>query len=222
MFAILDNVRIGTMTWADAIQNNILRVNAAMLVVQLVAFIGLVFYVRYTRALKKSAEDQIRLSQDLLQAAMDQAEGVARPCITLASKLRDREETINEVYGVKGISVVKDYKGFLAVRNVGNGLALNIQYQFNRVNDPTYPKGLKGDDGYLQRLHSEKEIRLPTPVTMMKLGDWDVVFVFESLAGRKYQTTCRVQANILSGFRFEQTSGPQRVISTDKPSGKTV
>jgi hypothetical protein len=208
------------MSWADAIANNILRVEGGMLIVSTLTLGFLIWYAIETFKLRKTAEEQIRMSENLLHAAMEQAEGIARPCITLASKLRDREETINEVYGVKAISVVKDYKGFLAVRNVGNGLALNISYQFNRVDDPNYPKGLKGDDSYLQRLHAEREIRLPIPVTMMKLGEWQVVFEFESLGGRKYRTTVRVQANVLSGIRFEQISGPTRVISASQNSGK--
>ena len=109
------------MSWADAIQNHILWVNAGMLTVQILAFAGLVLYVIYTRKLKQAAEKQIAVSRDLLQAAMDQAEGVARPCVALALKLRDSEQTIRELYGVKGISVVKDRKGFLALRNIGNG-----------------------------------------------------------------------------------------------------
>ena len=129
---------------------------------------------------------------------------------------------MSEEYGVKAISVVKDYRGFLAIRNVGNGLALNISYQFNRVDDPQYPRGLKGDDSYLQRLHAEREIRLPIPVTMMKLGDWEVVFEFESLGGRKYRTTVKVQANVLSGIRYEQVSGSNRVISASKDSDKVA
>jgi hypothetical protein len=55
---------------------------------------------------------------------------------------------------------------------------------------------------------------------MMKLGEWQVVFEFESLGGRKYRTTVRVQANVLSGIRFEQISGPTRVISASQNSGK--
>jgi hypothetical protein len=203
--------------WADAIQNNILRVEFAMLIVQTLAFVGLLFYVRYTRALKKSAETQIKLSQDLLRAALEQVEGAARPCITLASKLRNRDDTISELYGVKGGSVVKDYKGFLALRNIGNGLALNISYKFNEAGLDG-PKDLKGDSGYLQRLHAEKEIRLPLPISMTARGEWDVTFEFESLGSRRYRTTLLLQANILSNFKFEQLSDPLRVISADTPS----
>jgi hypothetical protein len=204
------------MSWADAIQNNILRVEFAMLVVQILAFVSLLFYVRYTRDLKKSAENQIKLSQDLLRAALEQVEGAARPCITLASKLRNRDETISELYGVKGGSVVKDYKGFLALRNIGNGLALNISYRFNEAGLDG-PKDLKGDRGYLQRLHAEKEIRLPLPISMTARGEWDVTFEFESLGSRRYRTTLLLQANILSNFKFEQLSDPLRVISADTP-----
>ena len=208
------------MSWADAISNNMLKVEGGLLIVSAVTLGFLIWYAIETFKLRKAAEKQITMSENLLHAAMEQAEGIARPCITLASKLRDREEAINEVYGVKAISVVKDYRGFLAVRNVGNGLALNISYQFNRVDDPNYPKSLKGDDSYLQRLHAEREIRLPLPVTLMKLGDWRVVFEFESLGGRKYRTTVTVQANVLSGIRFEQISGPQRVISASENSDR--
>lgn len=210
------------MSWADAIANNILKVEGGMLIVSTLTLGFLIWYAIETFKLRKAAELQIATSKNLLHAAMEQAEGIARPCITLASKLRDREQTMNEEFGVKAISVVKDYKGFLAVRNVGNGLALNISYRFKRVDDPNYPNHLKGNDSYLQRLHAEREIRLPLPVTLMKLGDWDVVFEFESLGGRKYRKAVRVQANVLSGIRFEQISDQPRVISAIEDSDKMV
>lgn len=209
------------MTWADAIQNNILRVSFAMLIVQIAGLIGLWRYVVYTRDLKISAEKQIKLSRDLLRAALDQVEGTARPCITLASVLRKREDAMDEVYGVKGISVVKDRDGRMSLRNVGNGLALNISYRFNETG-PDRPKDLKGNNGYLQRLHAEREIKLPIATEMTERSTWEVAFEFESLGGRKYRTTLLLEAQVLSNFKFEQISEPRRVISTDKPPDQTV
>jgi hypothetical protein len=195
------------MTWGDAIQNNMLWIQSGMLLVQIFALVGLILYVKDTKGLRKAAENQITLSHNLFVAAMDQAESAARPCITLASKLRVREDALQEVYGVKGMSVVKDSRSFLGIRNIGNGLAINIKYRFNQVG-PEWPKNLKGNDGYLQRLHAAKAMRLPLPASMTANGEWDVDFEFESLGGRKYQTKLTLKANVLSDFRFEQISGP--------------
>jgi hypothetical protein len=212
------------MSWADAIANNILKVEIVMLAVQILGLYGLFRYVKETKAIRVAAEKQIKVSQDLLLVAMEQAEGIARPCITLASKLRPREEAIGEYNGVKGNSVVKAYKNeegieCLALRNIGNGLALNITYRFNQVGSE-WPKGLKGNDSYLQRLHAEKEIRLPLPVSMTKGQHWEAQFEFESLGARRYRTTVFLKASVLSDLRFEQISEPKHVISPAENSDK--
>ena len=213
----LESVR---MTWADAIQYKMFWVQCIGISLAGATLLFLIWYTLETFKLRKAAEKQIALSQDLLQAALDQVEGAARPCITLASKRRDKDEAISELYGVKGISVAKDYEGYLALRNVGNGLALNVFYSFNEPG-PDRPKNLKGNSGYLQRLHAEKEFRLPLPVKMTERCDWEIILQYESLGNRKYRTTVILRANVLSNFKFEQISEPHRVISANN-SGEQI
>jgi hypothetical protein len=97
------------------------QIQQGMLAVQFLALLGLIVYVIYTGKLANSARDQITLSQKLLKAAMDQAEGVAKPCLILFSSLRDREDTLMELGGAKGALVATgNNEGNFLIHNVGN------------------------------------------------------------------------------------------------------
>src|ERR1700722_6823493 len=89
-----------------------------MLIVQLFAFIGLGLYVLETRRLRKASQDQIRISQDLIKAAMDQVEGLSKPCLTLWSELRDQKDAILELSGARSSVRARDDQGDLVTLNI--------------------------------------------------------------------------------------------------------
>jgi len=84
------------MTLTDAIQTHLFWVQCMMLFVQLAGLFGLCLYVWYTRGLLKSAQDHVGVSQGLIKAAMDQVEGLSKPCLTLWAELRDPADAIVE------------------------------------------------------------------------------------------------------------------------------
>src|SRR5579864_1451273 len=108
-----------------------------MLFVQILALLGLIRYVKETIGLRKAAPKQIEVSQKLLEAATDQVEGLARPCLTLASELRDGDGTILELDGARGSTRARTKDAHFVFQNIGNGLGLNVHYSFRPINQVT-------------------------------------------------------------------------------------
>jgi hypothetical protein len=81
-----------------------------MLGVQFVALVGLFWYCVETRKMREAAQDQVRISQDLIVAAMEQVEGLSKPCLTLDSELRDAADAIMGI-GVVGNTVPAGDRG---------------------------------------------------------------------------------------------------------------
>jgi len=123
------------MSWADAIQYKMFWVQCFG------AFLGaatlgvLIWYAVETWKLRKAAEAQIKVSQDLLKAANDQAEGIAKPCMTIRGKLRDAAKTLLAMDDATGGVCVGDEGGHYVAVNIGNGIAMNVSYFFTAVQD---------------------------------------------------------------------------------------
>jgi len=92
------------------------------------------------------------------------------------------------------------------VQNIGNGVALNVSYRFEPV-DPPHGRGLKGNRGYLQNVLADQKIRMPLPVAMIA-AHWEVSFEFDSLGGRRYETTITLKARVLTDFKFIEIDKP--------------
>jgi hypothetical protein len=73
----------------DPVQEHMLLVQWLMFTVQFLGLIGLALYTWETHKTRKASQDQVRVSQGLIAAAMDQVEGLSKPCLTLWSGLRD-------------------------------------------------------------------------------------------------------------------------------------
>ena len=104
------------------------HIQLAMLMVQALALVGLFLYCAETYKMRKA-------SQELLQASMDQVEGLSKPCITFRAELREGADAILEIHGAKGNLVARPDGGSYVIHNLGNGMALNLPYYFTR-NDP--------------------------------------------------------------------------------------
>ena len=126
-------------------------VQDGMLVVQILGLFGLGWYVVETRKMRKAAEKQVAVSQDLISAAMDQVEGLSKPCLTVWSDLRDPADTILEVGRAVGSTVARCDQGNFVIQNIGNGVAINVSYKFFQINDPTGTARVR-DESYVQNV----------------------------------------------------------------------
>jgi hypothetical protein len=190
------------MSWADAIQNNLLWVQGIMLGVQILALFGLFLYVMDTKGLRKAAEGQIAVSQDLLRAANAQAEGVAKPCMTIRAKLRDAGQTLVHGNRAVGGSVVNDEAGFYVAINVGSGSALNVSYFFKARRDSDKPWDKKAAS-YFQTISPNQQVQLALLINAYP-GENEITFLFQSLGGRWYESVVTIESKVLTDFGFKQ------------------
>lgn len=179
------------------------HIQFAMFIVQALAFLGLVAYCLETWRMRKAAQEQVRVSQELISASMDQVEGLSKPCLILDSQLRDAFDAAISI-GPHGNTVARDHNGNFVVHNVGNGIALNVVFQF-------FPKGEYARN---YRWHKPRYLQNVLPgdkmsmllLTSMFNGEQEVVFRYESISGRRYESVIEMSSLVLTGFRF----GPGR------------
>jgi hypothetical protein len=175
-------------------------IQAGMLAVQILALCGLVWYCVETRRLRVAAQKQIEISQDLITASMDQVEGLSKPCLTLHSKLRDAKDAIMGV-GVVGNTEAEGDHGDFVVVNIGNGVALNVNFDF--VYRGQYPDRFpRRKLRYLQNVLVGQKVNMLTPMNPYNGGEFEVVFHYMSIGGRGYESRVMMNAFVLTEFRF--------------------
>jgi hypothetical protein len=180
-------------------------IQAGMLFFQIAALGGLVWYCVETRRLRVAAQKQIVISQDLITAAMIQVEGLAKPCLTLDSALRDSADAIMGL-GVAGNTVAAQNEGDFVVVNIGNGVALNVN--FDLVYTGQYPDRFpKRNLRYLQNVLIGQRVNMLTPMNPYRTGQFEVVFHYESIGGRCYESRITMNGLVLAGFRFGTLAG---------------
>ncbi len=162
-----------------------------MLFVQFAGLLGLIWYAIETYRLRK--------------VAMDQVEGLSKPCLTLCSEPRDARQVILERFeGVIGSTVVRDNGGAFIVQNIGNGVALNISYQFILVSPPA--GHLDFEPRYIQNILAAQPLTIAEPVSAYP-GHYKLIFHYESIGGRKYETVVAMNRHVLTGFKFTPFGG---------------
>lgn len=190
------------MSWADAIQQNMLWVQGIALFVSASTLGVLVWYAIETFKLRKAAERQISVSQDLLRAANDQAEGIAKPCMTVRQTFRDTSQTLLHMDDAVGGVVIDDESGHYVAMNVGNGLALNVSYFFKYRREPEQP-WTKVTGSYLPNVLPIQKIMLALMVNAYG-GDHQITFVFQSLGGRWYESIVVMRTKVIIDFGLRQ------------------
>ena len=181
-----------------------------MLAVQALAFVGLIWYCIETVRLRVAAREQIGESQKLIQAAMDQVEGLSKPCLTIASKLRDPSDATLDVVRAVASTEALGNEGNFIVENIGNGPALNVSYRFV-ANNETARTHIERGPRYVQNVLGGQKVRMVEPMTAYT-GDFHVVFHYESIGGRRYETKLRMIHFALTDFEFgTRRAGSQQV-----------
>lgn len=179
-----------------------------MLIVQLFAFIGLGIYVLETRRLRKASQDQIRISQDLIKAAMDQVEGLSKPCLTLWSELRDQKDAILELSGARSSVRARDDQGDLVTLNIGNGFAMNVNYRFTAT--PPTVDARSHHVRYIPNIMATAKITMVEPMSAY-VGLWTLTMHYDSIGGRRYETVINLNNLVLTNFKFRQIDRHQQL-----------
>ena len=135
-------------------------------------------------------------------AAFEQVEAMAKPLLTVLPKLRKQADAL---LGVNGTTAALEARGDgetnLVVKNVGNGVALNAAFHINDLNCPERQRRI--DDVTLVYIAPGEEISLPAPMHASSIaGNCEVVFVFESISGRRYRSVITMDSHTLTHCRF--------------------
>jgi len=152
---------------------------------------ALVFLIQYTAETKKIRE-----------AAQEQVEGISKPCLTIWADLRDPADAILEMHEAVGGMVVHGVDSHFAVQNIGTGIALNISYHFRSLDAPE--KSRPERTRYLLYVLQGHPIKLPEPMNVSGYcGNCEVIFRFQSIGGKHYQSTVTMNNHVLTAFDLE-------------------
>jgi hypothetical protein len=175
-------------------------IQASMLGVQVLALVALVWYAIETMKIRRAAQRQVQTSLDLIKAATDQVEGMSKPCLTFWGELRDGADAILEMHGAVGNVIVRADQGNFVVQNIGNGVALNIRYLFTR---PADNPDRARDPRYVPNVLPTAKVTLVEPLGAYN-DEHEVTFDYESIGGRRYRTTIRLDHHVITSFAFDE------------------
>src|SRR5260370_22495747 len=103
--------------------------------------------------------------------------------------------------GVAGNTVAAGNKGDFVVVNIGNGVALNVN--FDLVYTGQYPDRFpKRNLRYLQNVLIGQKVNMLTPMNPYNGGEFEVVFHYQSIGGRGYESRVAMNGFVLTGFTF--------------------
>jgi len=155
-------------------------------IVAVVALFVLIRYTAETRRIRESAQEQV--------------ESMAKPCLTLWAKLRDPTDAILDMHDAVGAMVVRGSDAQFVVQNIGAGIPLNVCYYFRAPDTAERPE----KPGYLFYVLLGQPVQLPEPLNATPYaGNCEVVFRFQSIGGRWYQSTVTMNNRVLTKFAFE-------------------
>ena len=161
--------------------------------VQILIFIGLIWYACETRDLRKASQEQNKISQE-------QNEAMQKPCLVPLVQKRDDRDLDTAVESMRPNShpayrVVVNGRssGRVELQNIGSGPAFNIQYELQT------PEGVtkKHSGGYLPYLHEGSEPIWLTANTLVSTDADKVVLKlsYEGLSGIRYESGLHIRGS---------------------------
>jgi hypothetical protein len=177
------------------------HIQLMMLVVQTLGVLGLAIYCIETYKIRRASQDQVTASQRIIQAAMDQVEGLSKPCIAFSAQLRERADAILQRDGAVGNLIVLDDRGSYVIHNIGNGPALNLEYFFTRGD----PNPAELDWRYLPAVLATARVSLVESLGLFN-SEHVATFEYQSIGGRKYRSTIGLNHHVITAFNFAEIS----------------
>ena len=136
-----------------------------------------------------------------LAASQELAEAGQKPCLVFSTAPRAAVDAIlGEFEGADGAMTLLFLDGKVQLENIGSGPAINAKYRLA----PTDPAStISRPSGYLVWMSSGAKFSPPVSRGLLQGNEWEMVVVYESLSGRKYQTKTTVSNLVLTDFKFE-------------------
>jgi len=158
----------------------------AHLGVQILIFVGLIWYAWDTRKIRKASQRQIEISQE-------QNEVMQKPCLVPLVKERgdssvERDVLKDRPYPEQRVldpNVAGSIAGSIQLRNIGNGPAFNIRYEAQ-----LQELGVGCGKGALPYIPKERDesIHLSASISNQGQGAVRLKLSYESLSGRRYES----------------------------------
>lgn len=146
---------------------------------------------------------QLKVSQQQVEVSLEQVEASHKPVVAFSTASRNPEEAVLDMGGAVGGMIVRCPGGNAEVRNIGSGPAFNIRYgATHNIEGATE----QGPSGYLVDILPGENFSTPIPLGILKAQEWEVVFTYESLSGRKYRTKCTINDLVLTNVIFERVT----------------
>ena len=97
--------------------------------------------------------------------------------------------------------VLLPQRGNVVIENVGNGVALNVRYDF--IQTTPEPDGLKVSPGsYLQHIPTGKPFVVPVPRGTLQNKEYDFLARYESVGGREYESRIHLNNLVITQIAF--------------------
>lgn len=151
-----------------------------LIVIPIIALLGLFYYVR---------------------AAIEQAGAMQKPCIVLHSMLRDTRDAILDRDNIRGDLVISSIDGLVALENIGTGPAVNVEYIFEKVGEPSTPLRSQGS---IPTLASHEKLATHVAQGIFAAHRFECTVIYQSLSKRRYETHVSASDTVLGEFKFRR------------------
>lgn len=127
------------------------------------------------------------------------SEALQKPCVTVQSEPRAGEDAILEA---PYVTQVAQQEGYVVIRNIGTGPALNVRFGFLHTNaEPGGP--VMHPTGFVDYLQAGQQWRTQVSRTSLSTGNFAFDAVYESLSGKKHQTKISIESGVIKSFDFK-------------------
>ena len=161
----------------------------ANFVVQFLILLGLLWYASETRRIRSAAQEQIVVSREQLEA-------LQKPCITLVTMPRAFDAALLDMNDAVGTMDIP-FGGNVELRNIGSGPAFNVRYQLKQIESSDSPAAC-----YIPYIPTGEKASIPVPTSSIRLHQHELLILYESLSGTRYETNIRIHNGTLTDARF--------------------
>ncbi len=158
------------------------------LIIQVLLLVVVLWYTSETSKIRRASQKQVAASEN-------QMEALHKPCLTLATTARNPEDVILKVNDLSGAMVAKQIGGDIVLQNIGTGPALNVRYEFILSGRPSI-------DAYIPYISCDDPIAIPLAIATLRLHTCEAMISYESVSGRRYTSTIRINNLVLTDFRL--------------------
>ena len=180
------------------------HIQLGMFIVQALALLGLTVYCIETFRIRKASQAQVGASQKLLQSSLNQIEGMAKPCIAFWAELRDGADVILQMDGAAGNLVARLDGGSYVIHNIGNGVALNLEYYITR-NNPEFDAPQNRGPRYIPTIPAAAKVALVETAGYYN-AEHEATFEYGSIGSRRYRSTITLNNRVITSFKFEEVT----------------